>query len=149
MAVSFVNLVDRADIRMIQRRRRLCFAKEPLFVFLVFEHVGAKEFQGNRALKLRVLGLVDDTHGAPAEFGEDLVVADRFADHDAQLYRYRIRRGNKPSVQLCDRSPASRLIRLDFWPAWRPPPAHGASTRRMSDSSWKVATLQSEPLGSE
>ena len=37
------------------------------------------------AVELRVFGLVDDTHAAPAEFGEDLVVADGRADHDAPI----------------------------------------------------------------
>ncbi len=61
------------------------FTKETLFVLLVFENVRAKEFQGDRALQLRVFGLVNDTHAAPADFGEDLVVADGFADHDGQI----------------------------------------------------------------
>ena len=36
-----------------------------------------------------VLGLIDDTHAAPAEFGEDLVVADGLADHDSQIVALR------------------------------------------------------------
>ena len=37
------------------------------------------QLQSNRALQLRVLGFIDNTHAAPAEFGEDLVMADRGA----------------------------------------------------------------------
>ena len=32
-----------------------------------------------------VISLIDNTHAAPADFGEDLVVADRAADHDGQI----------------------------------------------------------------
>ena len=37
------------------------------------------------ALELGVLGLADDTHAAPTELGEDIVMADRAADHDSQI----------------------------------------------------------------
>ncbi len=70
---------------MIQRRRRLRFAKEPLLVLFVFEHFRSKELQRDRALELGVFGLVHHTHPTPADFGEDLVVADRAADHDGQI----------------------------------------------------------------
>ena len=33
----------------------------------------------------RVFGLVDHTHAAPADFGGDLVVADRLAYHDGVI----------------------------------------------------------------
>ncbi len=31
------------------------------------------------------MGLIDDTHAAPAEFGKDLVMADRLAYHDGVI----------------------------------------------------------------
>ena len=37
--------------------------------------------EGNSPVELSVLGLVDNPHPAPAEFGEDLVVRDGLADH--------------------------------------------------------------------
>ncbi len=43
LPVSFIYLVDAADIRMIQRRRDLRFAKETLLVLFVFEHVRAEK----------------------------------------------------------------------------------------------------------
>ncbi len=52
---------------------------------LVFQQVRGEKLQRNGALQFRVLGLVDDTHAAPADFGEDLVVGDRLADHDGQI----------------------------------------------------------------
>ena len=95
LPVNFIYLIDRADIRMIQRRCGLRFTEETGFMFLVFEDVGTQEFQSYGAFELGVFGLVDNTHPAPAEFGEDLVVADRRAGHDAQLYRSRIPAGKQ------------------------------------------------------
>ncbi len=59
--------------------------EEALAGFCVFEKMRRQKLQRDRALQLRVLGLVDDPHPAQAEFGEDLVVADGGADHDAQI----------------------------------------------------------------
>ena len=47
----------------------LGFPVEALAGFFVFEEVGRQEFQGYGALEVRVLGLVDDPHAAPADFG--------------------------------------------------------------------------------
>ena len=49
------------------------FTKETFFVLFVFLGRRNGEFQGYKALELRILGLVNDTHAAPAEFGEDMV----------------------------------------------------------------------------
>ena len=40
-----------------------------------------QEFQGDEAAKLCVLGFVDHTHAAAAEFLDDAVVRDGLADH--------------------------------------------------------------------
>ncbi len=44
-----------------------------------------QKLQRDSALEFEIFGLVDDPHPAPAEFGEDLVVADRAANHDGQI----------------------------------------------------------------
>ena len=54
-------------------------------MFFILQSIGAKEFECDRPFELSVLSLVDNTHPTPAEFGEDLVVADCRADHDAQI----------------------------------------------------------------
>ena len=64
---------------------RFRFSPEPRLCFLVTKQVSCQEFQSYRTLEVRVLGLVNHTHPAPADFGEDLVVADRAADHDGQI----------------------------------------------------------------
>ncbi len=61
------------------------FTKETGFMLFVFENVRAKEFQGNQALELGVFGFIDNPHAAPADLGEDPVMADGGADHDGQI----------------------------------------------------------------
>ncbi len=82
LPVSFVNLVDRADIGVIESGSGLCFSNEALSVLFVFEDVGTQEFRCDLTLQLGVLGLVDDTHSAVADLGGDLVVRDGLVDHD-------------------------------------------------------------------
>jgi hypothetical protein len=40
-----------------------------------------QEFQGNEAMQLHVLGFVDNTHPAAAEFFCDVIVGDGLVDH--------------------------------------------------------------------
>ena len=47
------------------------------------------KLQRDSALEFEILGLVNDTHAAPAELGQDLVVGDRLADHDSQIVALR------------------------------------------------------------
>jgi hypothetical protein len=80
--VLIVNLVDRADIRMIQRRRSLRFALEAGERLLIFSNFVRKELQGHKAMQLHVLGFVDDTHPPAAEFFDDVIVGDGLVDHE-------------------------------------------------------------------
>ncbi len=88
---------------MIQRGSRLRLAKKASLGLFPFQILHGKKLQSDDTAELGVLGLVDDTHAAPADLGEDLVMADGGADHDAQLYRRRIDGGNKhfpPAIRL-------------------------------------------------
>ena len=85
LPVSLVDLVDRANVLVIQARGCLGFSDETGFVFGVFDGVGGQELQRDGTFELGVLGLVDHPHAAPADLGEDLVVGDGFADHDGSI----------------------------------------------------------------
>ena len=74
---------------MIQACGCLGLSDEACLVLGVFDRVRGQELQRNGPFQLRVLGLVDDTHAAPADFGEDLVVADSGVDHDIQIVALR------------------------------------------------------------
>ena len=74
-----VDLVDGADVGVVQRRGRLGFLQEPLLGRLVAGQVRREELDGDLALEAGVLGRVDDPHAAVAEFGADRVRAERGA----------------------------------------------------------------------
>ena len=78
---ALVNLEDHADIGMVQCRSSLCFALEAGKSLLVLGYFIGQEFQGNKAVQFYVLGFVNNTHPAAAEFSHNAVVRDFFADH--------------------------------------------------------------------
>src|SRR5689334_5355202 len=81
VALMLVDLVDRADVGMIQGRRGLGLALEAAECLGIFGDVVGKEFQRDEPLELGVLGLVDDTHPAAAQLLENSVVGYGLADH--------------------------------------------------------------------
>ena len=81
LAIGFRDFMHGADIRVIQRGGRFRFSPEPRLYVLVTKQVSCQEFQSDRTLEVRVLGLVNDTHAALAELRGDLVVRDGLADH--------------------------------------------------------------------
>ena len=72
----FIDLVDRADVLMIEGRGRLRLLQEPLLGGVVAGQVRGEELDGDLALQARVLGRVDDPHAAVTEFGEDRIRAE-------------------------------------------------------------------------
>ncbi len=74
LAIGFANVVDGADTRMIQRGRRLRLALKSRQCLLVFRHGLRQELQCDETAQPRVLGFIDDTHPATAEFLDDAVM---------------------------------------------------------------------------
>ena len=77
----FADLVDRADVGMVQSGSGLRFALKALEGLRVVGYIVGQELQGDEAAELGVLGLVDDAHAAAAELFDDAVVRDGLADH--------------------------------------------------------------------
>ncbi len=71
--VGFADVVDGADIRMVQGRGRLGFLDESLFRRLVARQLGRKKLERGEAVEAGVPDLIDETHAASAEMGDDLV----------------------------------------------------------------------------
>ena len=80
LAVFFANVVNRADIRMIERGGGLRFALEAREGARVGADIFGKEFQRDAAMEAIVFGFVDDAHAAGAEAFGDAVVREGFAD---------------------------------------------------------------------
>src|ERR1700687_1079489 len=75
-----VDLVDRADVWMVQGGRRLGFPlKTAEGLRVVGEFVG-KELQGDVATELEVFRFVHHTHAPAADLAEDAVMGNRLPD---------------------------------------------------------------------
>ena len=80
-AIDLVDLVNGADVGMIEFRGGLGFPLETLAAFFVAQQVRSEEFEGDGAVESGVLGLIDDSHAAFTKLLGDLVVRDGLADH--------------------------------------------------------------------
>ena len=74
--VGLADVIDGADIRMVQGGGRFGFLDEALLRGLVARQSGRKKLERGEAVEAGVPDLVDETHATPAEMGNDLVGAD-------------------------------------------------------------------------
>ncbi len=79
-AVFVADFVDRADVRMVQRRSRLRLALKAGQSLWVFGDFIGKKLQGGESVQGYVLGFVDHTHAAATELLDDAEVGDGAAD---------------------------------------------------------------------
>ena len=98
LALGLVDVVHRADVRVVERRGRARFALEALERTGLARQFVGQELQGDRAIEPHVLGLVDDAHAATAEAFRDLVMGDPLTDHV----------GRQVDRSLCLRSRSTR-----------------------------------------
>ena len=82
LAVLFANVVDGADVGMVEGGRGLGLTPETLQSLAVLGHVFGQELESHKAMQPGVLGLVDDTHPAAAQLLDDAIVRDGLADHE-------------------------------------------------------------------
>src|SRR5713101_7022902 len=73
-SLGLVNLVDGADVRMIQCRSRLGFALETAEGLRVVSEFVGQELQGDVATKLEVFGLIHHTHAPASDLAEYAVM---------------------------------------------------------------------------
>ena len=80
-AVVFANVVDRADIRMIEGRSGAGFAPEALQHRQLAADLVRQKLERHKAPQAGVFSLVDHPHPATADFFEHPVVGDSFTNH--------------------------------------------------------------------
>ena len=80
VAVFLADVVDGADVGVIERGGGLGFALEAGERLRVFGDGVGEEFQSDETIEAGVFGFVDDAHAAAAEFFEDAVMGDSLAD---------------------------------------------------------------------
>ena len=83
LAVLFADLVNRADVRMIERRGRARLEPEALGGLRVALQIVRQELQRDVPAQRQVLGLVDDAHAAGPDAVQDPVVGDLSAFESA------------------------------------------------------------------
>ncbi len=79
-----INLMDRADVWVIERGRGFGFPLKAGQCLWVFGHIIRKEFERDKALEFNVVGLENDTHTATTEFLDNAIVGDGLVDHRAE-----------------------------------------------------------------
>ena len=84
-AVVFADVVDGADVGMIQRGGGACFTFEAFERLWVVGEIVGEKFEGDEAAEARVFGFVDHAHSATAEFFDDAVMRDCLADEAGRL----------------------------------------------------------------
>ena len=82
LALRSLDGVDRADIRMVQRRSRPRFQQKSIQRGLILQHLRRQEFQRHAPSQVQILRLVHDTHPPTAKAAGDAVVQDGLVDHE-------------------------------------------------------------------
>jgi len=79
-AFSLADVVDGYDVGVVQRGSGLRFLHEALLTFEIGDRLRRQDFDGDKAVKVGITGLVDHTHPTLAKFLDDAVVRDGSPD---------------------------------------------------------------------
>ena len=90
LALVFADIVNGANIRMVQSGGGLGLALEPFERHVVGGEFFGKKFQGHEAVQVGVFGLIDDTHPSPAELLDHSIAGDH-APNDGWGFRHAAR----------------------------------------------------------
>jgi hypothetical protein len=81
LAILLADVMNGADIRMVERRSGFSLAAEPPQGLRILSHIFRKELQSDEAVQAGILGLVNDAPTAAAQFVDDAVMRNGSADH--------------------------------------------------------------------
>ncbi len=102
--VGLARVVDRDDVRMVDRRRDVRLAHESLAELLVPRQLGREELQRDLAAEPYLLGDIDDAHAAPPEDRLDPEAGDLGPDpcvcrHLEEFGHYRLETRTDPKTK--------------------------------------------------
>ena len=80
-ALKLTNVINRANVRMIQRRGRARFTPESFDRLSILRYIVRQEFQRDVSPKPRVLGLIHHAHATAAQFFQHSVMSYRPTSH--------------------------------------------------------------------
>jgi hypothetical protein len=81
LPVLLPDVVDGADVRMVESRSSLRLALKTAEGLSVFGNVVRQELEGNKAVQANVLGLIDNPHATAAHLFDHAVVRYGLSDH--------------------------------------------------------------------
>ena len=81
LPLVFIDVVNCADVGMVECGSGLRFTLESFQGLSVFRKSFRQEFQGDSALELGVLGPVDDAHAAATQLLQDAIVRNGLTNH--------------------------------------------------------------------
>jgi len=76
LTVRLLKTMNRADVRMIQRREHLCFSLKPRQPIRITQQMLRQRLDGHRPIKPRVVRKIHDAHSALAKLRADFVAAE-------------------------------------------------------------------------
>src|SRR5581483_9160537 len=79
LPILLIDLINCADIWMVQSGGSLGFALEAAESLSVMSNFVGQKLEGHKAAELHILGLVDHAHTTTADFLDDAVVAQQFS----------------------------------------------------------------------
>jgi hypothetical protein len=80
MPVLLADLMNRANVRMVQSRSGARLAAKPLKSLRVAHNIVWQELQRHEAAELSILGLIHNAHASAAEFFNNAIVRNRAAN---------------------------------------------------------------------
>ena len=80
VTVCLAGFIDMADVWMAERGRCAGFSEESRSGRFALDRLIGQELESYVAVKLRVMGAVNDAHSSSPESAQDLVVSDRLLD---------------------------------------------------------------------
>src|SRR5262249_8391754 len=86
-ALSFSNLVDGADVRMVQSGDRAGFGENVGAGHRIVDSVDREKLQGNVAVQRQITRTIHDTHATLTQLCGYVIVSDRWTDHKIQPRR--------------------------------------------------------------
>src|SRR5450755_1563843 len=75
------DVVDRADVGMVERRRGVGFTLKAGERLRVLFDLFGQELESDKTMQPRIFGFVDDAHSAAAQLLDDVVVREDTPDH--------------------------------------------------------------------
>src|ERR1700688_1628312 len=87
MSVVVIDLVDGADVGMVQLRSGAGFPLEAVQRLLIAGHIVRNKLEGYVTAQACVFSFIDDPHTSAPKLTENAVVGDRLADHGFGRHR--------------------------------------------------------------